>query len=34
MEQEAPILIDENKSLMIAIRFLTNELQIVLKTDA
>ena len=33
MKQEATILIDENKSLMTAIRLLNNELQTVLKTD-
>ena len=33
MKQEATILIDENKSLMTAIRLLNNELQTVLKAD-
>ena len=33
MKKEASILIDENKSLMTAIRLLNNELQTVLKAD-
>ena len=33
MKQEVTILIDENKSMMTAIRLLNNELQTVLKAD-